>query len=510
MMYQLNLDYRRRAWLLIILPAITLALLATAFGVSAEDGPTLSPSPKIYQKSLSHQKMEGKSLRGADLSKTEMTMTHFERADLQGADFTGSEMDRAELADANLSHARGLGTVDFGLGIKAQRTNFQNADLHHACIPGTYFEDADFRGANLRGAFLAGRFHGAKFEDADVQEAVFLGTSGIESLHADLRRRGAIVNAEDLAQSVRNGRDFTGCDFSGFQLADAQLDSASFRRVNLHSANLQNASLCRVHMSEAKTYWANLSGAKLIEADLANAHLDNTNLTGADLSGANCRSATFSGSRFNGAKLRGTDLTNADFRGADLTGVDFSDAILEGLQWDAAILVDIAGMTTAEQAELQSKSARWKYDLAQGFSDFVRKFSVPVWLFSWVWGAGLLYRGRRQALGDFSLQLMTGLHAVAALPALAFLFLYVSSTSPTVQLSSSFNGWSAWVQLWPLAMGLSVLAILAFIPVATFAWIIYFRCGKHGSIIPIACATLLTGISVLASFGTLLQLAPSA
>jgi uncharacterized protein YjbI with pentapeptide repeats len=485
-----------------------LAFVIAVATVFAE--PNARTAGKIYQKSFAHQKMSNANLRAANLRDTEMTMTDLRGADLRDADVTGSAMDRAELVDADLTGVVGLGAVDFGFGIDAQRASFRRADLRNARIPGRYFEGADFRNADLRGAFLAGRFHGARFDGAQVQDTVLLGALGIESLHPDLQSRGAIVNATDLVRSIQNGRDYSNCDLSGFHLGGVNLDSAPLLGANFHSAKLQRASLRRARCTDATFCWAKLGNSDLSQADLIGANFTGADLTSADLSNAKCSGARFGNARLRGARFAGTDLTGADFRGADLTGADLSGAVLAGVQWDAAIIADLEGVTPEEQAAIKSKAARWKYELSESWNQFVRQFSTPVWFAVWVAGVAVLFRARRRIPRHLSLRLMIGLHGAAAIPAFALLFLVVVGASPTAQLSGNLGGWSAWVQIWPLAWGFSLIALVGFVPIVTLAWIGRVRrpapaLGSH-----LAVATLLTGLSLAASTGTLLTLAPTA
>jgi len=509
---QIPLSNRPRCWFRTPLEIyiITLIVLVATGLLAGQEPPGGRPVPKVYQKPLSFEKLVGASMPGADLRNTEMTMTDFQKADLSGSDFTGSKMDRAKLDGANLSKAVGLGTVDFGLGIDAQRANFQGADLRNARIPGQYFEEADFRGADLRGAFLHGRFHGARFEDADVRDAVLLGCSGINSLHDGLRRRGAIVNADDFARAVRQGRDFAGRDFHGAGLAGINLDSARIPRASFHSAELEGASLRQCDFKGAEFCYAKLRGATLNGADFTDAKLGGADLTGADLAGAKFPNAEFWRARLQHANLAGADLTNADFRHADLTGADLSGATLTGAQWDGAIIADLRGVTVEEEAALKSQAGRWKHDLAEWFNHSVRDYSVLVWLLTLSSGAVVLYRGRRRTPGHASFKLLTWLHLFALLPAFAFLFICVSGASPVAQLSGNLGGWSAWVRTWPLAFGLSALALAAFVPVALIAWVLAFRKPAPGLRSYLAAATILTGLSLAATLGTLIQLTPSA
>lgn len=462
-----------------------------------------------FRKSLWAERLEGRNFAGADLQQTYMNATHFERANLGGADFTGSYLGNAYLEGADLSHARGLGTVNFGTIVHAQRVNFQHADLRNARLSG-YFEEADFRHADLRGAILNGHCDGAQFDDADVRDALLLGAKRIQSQHADLQRRGAIVTADDFARALRAGRDFRRCDLSQVELSSADLDGASLEGVDLSSSELRQISLRRAQLSKANLCHSDLSGAALREAQLAGALLVGADLTAADLSQAQCRGTDFGNAKLRGAKLIDADLTGADLRQADLTGADLSGAVIDGVKWDAAIIEDVRGLAPEVQAGLKTKAARWKYDLDLWFHNFVRDFSMPGWCFTWIVGAVVLLRGWSDHPKHLSLKLFVGLHAVAGLPALSILFLFLAEASPVAQLSGSHGGWSSWVAAWPMAFGLSGLAFVGFIPIAGYAWFVG-RCREPRVPIKLLIATtIFTGLALVASCGAVMLLAPTA
>jgi uncharacterized protein YjbI with pentapeptide repeats len=484
--------------------------MSLAAAVLAHDSIGPPQIQRTYKKSLSFEHLERKNFRGADLRDTEMTMTHFDGAELQKANFTGAEMDRAELTDADLSDAIGLGTVDFGFGITAKRANFRRADLRNARIPGSDFEDADFRDANLRGAFLAGRFHGARFDGADVGDAVFLGAIGIEHLKAELSRRGAIATASDFENSIQAGRDYSGSDLNGVQLANTRVDGAALNRVSLHSANLEGASLKKARLNRALVCYAKLGAADFSKADLSESNFGSVDLTAANLSGANCRGTQFGRAKLNAANLAGADLTNADLSYADLTGADLTGTILKDVRWDAAIIADLRGVSREGQTRIKSRAARWRYELIEACDDFIKGGSAPIWLIALPAGVLILYFARRPRRGNWAVKALVGVHLLAALPGVAFLFLFLSGTSPTAQLSGSLGGWSAWVGLWPTLFGLSILALAAFIPIALAGCVASIRSSNQPNWKLLAGAIGCTGLSLLSSVGVLYLLAPSA
>ncbi len=337
-----------------------------------------------------------------------------------------------------------------------------------------------------------------------------LGALGIESSTEVLRQRGAIVVADDFVKSVRAGRDFTDADLSGFELAGAQLDAAPFRKANLHSANLTKTSLHGAMLSEANLCWAKLDGANLNRADLSLAHLIGAGLTAADLSHAQCRGAGFNGAKLRNSNLAGADLSDADFRQADLTGANLTGAVLDGARWNAAILEDIRGISPAQAAELKSQAARWKHDWANFFDKVVPPLSIAGWLLCWPLGiAFLLFAGKRSP-GKWGWKLIAAIHAIAGVPLFAFIFFFVTRTSPTAQLSVSSSGWSLWFGLWPVLTGTTLLTMGIFVPVVISLWWTRRRHQPCELKKPLVPAAFLTCFSLAASLGILLQLVPDA
>lgn len=102
-------------------------------------------------------------------------------------------------------------------------------------------------------------------------------------------------------------RNCPGCNLSGTDLRNVQLNSANLAGANLANIDLSGANLRRANLSGA-----NLTGARLIR----------TNLSGADLTGCNLA----------GADLTGSNLTRANMTDATLQGAVFSGALLENTQ----------------------------------------------------------------------------------------------------------------------------------------------------------------------------------
>jgi uncharacterized protein YjbI with pentapeptide repeats len=487
-------------------PLIAVAVLFVAVSLLAGD----PPATERKLKNRAHQKLAGANLKGNDLRDTDLAMTDLRGADLSGADLTGAKLDRTELADADLRGVMGLKTVDFGFGVNAKRADFRDTDLRDVGFRGTYFEGADFRGADLRGAILVGRFHDAKFGGADVRGTVMLTADGTEPLHADLQARGAITTAADFARTVQDGRDYSDCYLHGVPLPRVNLDDGKFDRADLHSADLRGASLRRARSNGTLFNYAKLAGADLTAADLTATHFIGADLTGADLSNADCRGADFGGAKLNGAKFVGGDLSGVHFGRADLTGADLTGSSRDGVRWEAAVTADLRGVTPEEQKAITEQAARWRYDLHERFGQCVRNFSLPVWALAWPLGAVGLAVGGRRVPRHPSLRILMAFHALAVLPAAVLAFMCCCGVSPVVQLSGSLNGWSAWVHVFPLAVGILLVGLVAFLPATVTVWVVAFRRPAPGLRPVLALATLFAGLSLVAAVGVVVVLAPSA
>jgi uncharacterized protein YjbI with pentapeptide repeats len=113
------------------------------------------------------------------------------------------------------------------------------------------------------------------------------------------------VSTSPNAALARCAHTYQGCNLSGADLADVNLQGAK-----LQGANLQNA---------------DLAGANLAGADLAGANLQDASLSGADLAGAD-----LAGANVQGADLAGADLNGANLKGANLKGISWSHTTCPG------------------------------------------------------------------------------------------------------------------------------------------------------------------------------------
>jgi len=145
------------------------------------------------------------------------------------------------------------------------------------------------------------------------------------------------ISTPQCFESPKPFINWSGCNFEGKNLENADLRLANLTQANLFGANLKNADLGYAILQNANISEANLENSILVNAELQNANLVKSNLINADLragklSDANLESSNLLKSRFNKADLRNARLNNAnlnqtDFRSADLEGVDFTDAL---------------------------------------------------------------------------------------------------------------------------------------------------------------------------------------
>ncbi len=464
-------------------------------------------------RSLAHSDYSGRNLRGANLRKADLTMADFSGADLRGADLTDARLDRVKLDGADLRGVIGWAKADLGLGISANGANFSGTDLRNAKFvggySGGYFEKADFTNADLSSATLAGRFHGASFHGTSLNGTLMLGADGLESIHEDLRRRGAIVSGEDFAIAVKSGRDFSNAfldgarfqdvDLTGVRLGGASLHSANLDRTLLHGADLRGAMLNFATVKAAVFDGADLSGARLLSleavgASFANTKLVNAYLVGADLSGAN---------------LQNANLTGANLSSVNLTGADLTGAILENVTVEAAIIDDVRGLHPETQRQLKKRAARWWYDFRMSVGDFLKHWSLPLHFVLTPLAIVLALIGLRGARARTSFAVMTGINFAAVVPLLIGWIFSILGGSPTAQLSVP-SLWHAWFSLWPtMLLGLGVLFLGS---LATGVYRIV-RCvvtrPRDRPVLSVLCV-LLTVANCLFAIQVLVMMAPDA
>lgn len=163
-----------------------------------------------------------------------------------------------------------------------------------------------------------------ELQDLGKRSDAFLVSPDTEEADLDLddaskNTQGVAINAEEFLKRCEAGEK----DFTGINLAYANLVGISLNDVNLSQANLTQVKLSSCNLSGA-----NLSGTNLSGASLGNANLTNADLGFADLSAANLNSAKLAGANLSSAKLIQVNLTTAELDRASLSYANLTAATL--------------------------------------------------------------------------------------------------------------------------------------------------------------------------------------
>jgi len=325
---------------------------------------------------------------------------------------------------------------------------------------------------------------GSEREKINLVEHLGTDFSGLDLSGIDFREfeRWIILHGVDFSGCNLQGTSFFGsvlteCNFSDTNLANTsfrfcELNQADFSRAKLNKtvfaySKMQNAvfadldaSTCHfetVKFIEAKLMRTNFSGAKLqYHNDFPKA-----DLTGANLSGANLYYSRFQGANLKNVSFRNANLHLADFTGANLEGTDFTGANLE-----AAIFADVTSVDDDQRQALLKQSARWWYDLKEGFYDFLKVAFYPFYLLIAACAITFSIIGHRKKEDKTrSFRIAELLNGFAVFSTLCTLMILFSGGHPVRQMSQgNYNAWSTWLSFFPIPMlGLMICIVISFI-----------------------------------------------
>ncbi|OUL27898.1 hypothetical protein BV378_09090 [Nostoc sp. RF31YmG] len=165
------------------------------------------------------------------------------RVVLEGRDLRG-----ADLSEANLSGAKLYG-ADLR-GVTMSYTNIENASLRGADLSGALLHRANLKSSSLEGV----KFQGATLNLSNLHSAKLMG--------ADFK--GALISKTDFNQAFLMASDFKG----------AIIWETNFRQARLFGADFRAYSLTDVDLSNADLRMADLSLIKLDKVILKDARLD--------------------------------------------------------------------------------------------------------------------------------------------------------------------------------------------------------------------------------------------
>ena len=132
--------------------------------------------------------------------------------------------------------------------------------------------------------------------------------------------------------------NFTGLDFSEWNLSNIVFDDSSFAGANLTKANLFNSSFKNVNLNGAHLEESNLDESDLEGAFMGAANLKNASLRVANLKDAHMMGANLQGVNLEFSNLKNIDLFYATLEGANLYGVqNFQISEQEAQTWKIII-----------------------------------------------------------------------------------------------------------------------------------------------------------------------------
>lgn len=305
--------------------------------------------------------LRGSDLKGADIRSSDLSAADLREANLSSADLSEANLSLAKLSSANLSSAILMGADLTATDLNS--ANLNGANLNQANLSRSNLQKVNLRRATLVGAKLRHtNLEHANLSHGNLNQAILCG-SNLKS--ADLRQTS--LQEGDLSEVDLSEANLSQANLTGANLQRSQLDRANLKGVTLEQANLSGASLIRADLSQANLNNAQLNQAMLRGATLKEVRLRHAILTHANLEGANLSHADFSRADLSHVNLRGADLShtflrhvnlaNADLRQANLTGANLFNANLSGVKVEGAIFKQNAGLSQAQQGELEQLGA---------------------------------------------------------------------------------------------------------------------------------------------------------
>ncbi|MEH2273790.1 MAG: pentapeptide repeat-containing protein [Nostoc sp.] len=190
-----------------------------------------------------------------------------------------------------------------------------------------------------------------------------LNFSGVDLAEANLS--GAKLSGVNLSDANLSIVNLSGANLSEANLSNAKLNVARLSGANLSNAILNNASfnvanLIRADLGRAQLRGASLIRAELIRADLSRADLLEADLTSADLREATLRQANLRHANLSEALLKGASLTGANLEMANLNATDLSRSDISGANLrDAELRQANLSHANLSGADLSGANLRW-------------------------------------------------------------------------------------------------------------------------------------------------------
>jgi uncharacterized protein YjbI with pentapeptide repeats len=155
---------------------------------------------------------------------------------------------------------------------------------------------------------------------------------------ADCEFAGREFIDEDLSRLRTERVVFTGCNFSGANLAESLHRGSAFRNCTFERTLLWHSSFAQCSMLGSVFVHCRLRPMTFDEMDFTLAVLGGNDLRGVDLSGCRLRETSLVETDLRKAVLRGTDLSGARTTGTRLDDADLRGATVDPSLWRSATL----------------------------------------------------------------------------------------------------------------------------------------------------------------------------
>lgn len=143
---------------------------------------------------------------------------------------------------------------------------------------------------------------------------------------------------QDLSRLRTERVVFSGCDFSGVNLAESQHCGSAFRNCTFERKTLWHSTFQQCSLLGSVFVSCRLRPLTFDEVDFTLAVLGGNDLRGADLSGCRLRETSLVETDLRKAVLRGADLSGARTTGTRLEQADLRGATVDPSLWRTASL----------------------------------------------------------------------------------------------------------------------------------------------------------------------------
>ncbi|MEL6442401.1 MAG: pentapeptide repeat-containing protein [Cyanobacteria bacterium J06621_8] len=221
--------------------------------------------------------LQGANLEGANLVGADLESAYLLGANLEGANLTAADLRGANLTFANLNQAILIST-DFA-GANFQQANLSEANLEGADLSApTFLQEANLNQANLTDADLSG----ANLQRANLEQANLTGADlshndvklkNIPNNYSTAERLGDLLIGLPIFGFSSGGVDFD-TDFTGANLAGANLSSTNLKRIVFKDANLTNVDFTESNLKEEALAEAKVCGVTLADGSTSDRDCD--------------------------------------------------------------------------------------------------------------------------------------------------------------------------------------------------------------------------------------------